>query len=83
MKWRSLEETRDLLTRVFAELVERGSIEPVATDEGSRELWLRCDLASIVENRLLEKCDPRTMNPDSRLGACPSFTPRPCCLFWP
>ena len=56
------EEIEVRIAGAHAGLIESGLVRPVESDDAEERLWLDCDLASLAENRLGDRQDPRTID---------------------
>jgi len=58
----SWEREKGAVARVHARLVAQGVVAPVALGGQDELRWSDCDLASLAENRLGDRADPRTLD---------------------
>lgn len=66
MHGRPRDEDEPRLVEGYGALVADGVLEPLSTDAADTQRWMDCDLASFVENRLLETIDPMMLTDERR-----------------
>lgn len=59
-----MRKREEAIAEVHRELQEEGLLEPVSA--GEERLWCDCDLASLAENQLGERADPRVVDSATR-----------------